>query len=48
MDKIRGLKKMPARASIYVVANLLTPFVRGWQNYYSQFIEGDLKSQQKV
>ncbi len=42
MDKIRSLKLHTRRGSIYVVANLLNPLVRGWQNYYCHFIKRDL------
>lgn len=42
MDKIRGLKLHTRTGSIYVVANLLNPLVRGWQNYYCHFIKRDL------
>ena len=39
MDKIRSLKLPTRTGSIYVVANLLNPLVRGWQNYYCYFIK---------
>ena len=39
MDKIRSLKLHTRTGSIYVVANLLNPLVRGWQNYYCHFIK---------
>ena len=42
MDKIRGLQLHRRTGSIYVVANLLNPLVRGWQNYYCYFIRRDL------
>ncbi len=42
MDKIRGLKLHTRTGSIYVLANLLNPLVRGWQNYYCHFIKRDL------
>ena len=42
MDKIRELKLHTRTGSIYVVANLLNPLVRGWQNYYCHFIKRDL------
>ena len=42
MDKIRSLKLHTRTGSIYVVANLLNPLVRGWQNYYCYFIKRDL------
>ena len=42
MDKIRSLKLHTRTGSIYVVANLLNPLVRGWQNYYCHFIKRDL------
>ena len=42
MDKIRELKLHTRTGSIYVVANLLNPLVRGWQNYYCYFIKRDL------
>jgi len=42
MDKIRNLKLHTRTGSIYVVANLLNPLVRGWQNYYCHFIKRDL------
>ena len=42
MDKVRGLKLHTRTGSIYVVANLLNPLVRGWQNYYCHFIKRDL------
>jgi RNA-directed DNA polymerase len=42
MDKIRSLKLHTRTGSIYVLANLLNPLVRGWQNYYCHFIKRDL------
>jgi len=42
MDKIRSLKLHTRTGSIYVVANLLNPLVRGWQNYYCHFIKTHL------
>jgi group II intron reverse transcriptase/maturase len=42
MDKIRELKLHTRTGSIYVVAKLLNPLVRGWQNYYCYFIKRDL------
>lgn len=45
MDKIRSLKLHTRTGSIYVVANLLNPLVRGWQNYYCYFIKRDLNDQ---
>jgi group II intron reverse transcriptase/maturase len=42
MDKIRSLKLHTRTGSIYVVAKLLNPLVRGWQNYYCYFIKRDL------
>ena len=42
MDKIRNLKLHTRTGSIYVVANLLNPLVRGWKNYYCHFIKRDL------
>ena len=42
MDKIRSLRIHTRTGSIYVVANLLNPLVRGWQNYYCHFIKRDL------
>jgi RNA-directed DNA polymerase len=42
MDKIRSLKLHTRTGSIYVVANLLNPLLRGWQNYYCHFIKRDL------
>ena len=42
MDKIRSLKLHTRTGSIYVVANLLNPLMRGWQNYYCYFINRDL------
>jgi group II intron reverse transcriptase/maturase len=42
MDNIRRLKLHTRTGSIYVVANLLNPLVRGWQNYYCHFIKRDL------
>ena len=42
MDKVRSLKLHTRTGSIYVVANLLNPLVRGWQNYYCHFIKRDL------
>lgn len=42
MDKIRNLRLHTRTGSIYVVANLLNPLVRGWQNYYCHFIKRDL------
>jgi len=42
MGKIRSLKLHTRTGSIYVVANLLNPLVRGWQNYYCHFIKRDL------
>ena len=42
MDKIRSLKLHTRTGSIYVVANLLNPLVRGWQNYYCHFIKRNL------
>jgi group II intron reverse transcriptase/maturase len=42
MDKIRSLKLHTRTGSIYVVANLVNPLVRGWQNYYCYFIKRDL------
>ena len=42
MDKIRSLKLHTRTGSIYVVANLLNPLIRGWQNYYCHFIKRNL------
>ena len=42
MDQIRSLKLHTRTGSIYVVANLLNPLVRGWQNYYCHFIKREL------
>ena len=42
MDKIRSLKLPTRMRSIYVLANLLNPLVRGGQNYYCYFIKRDL------
>ena len=42
MDKVRCLKLHTRTGSIYVVANLLNPLIRGWQNYYCHFIKRDL------
>ncbi len=42
MDKIRSLRLHTRTGSIYVIANLLNPLVRGWQNYYCRFIKRDL------
>jgi RNA-directed DNA polymerase len=42
MDKVRSLRLHTRTGSIYVVANLLNPLVRGWQNYYCHFIKRDL------
>ena len=42
MDKIRSLRLHTRTGSIYVVANLINPLVRGWQNYYCYFIKRDL------
>ena len=42
MDKIRSLKLHTRTGSIYVLANLLNPLVRGGQNYYCHFIKRDL------
>src|SRR5665213_1375245 len=42
MDKNRSLRLHTRTGSIYVVANLLNPLVRGWQNYYCHFIKRDL------
>ena len=42
MDKIRSLRLHTRTGSIHVVANLLNPLVRGWQNYYCYFIKRDL------
>jgi len=42
MDKVRSLKLHTRTGSIYVVAKLLNPLVRGWQNYYCHFIKRDL------
>lgn len=42
MDKIRDLKLHTRTGSIYVVAKLLNPLVRGWENYYCHFIKRDL------
>jgi RNA-directed DNA polymerase len=42
MDKIRGLRLHTRTGSIYVVANLINPLIRGWQNYYCHFIKRDL------
>ena len=42
MDKIRSLRLHTRTGSIYVVANLLNPLIRGWQNYYCHFIKRDL------
>ena len=42
MNKIGSLRLHTRKGSIYVVANLLNPLVRGWQNYYCYFIKRDL------
>src|SRR5665647_817348 len=42
MDKIRSLRLHTRTGSIYVVANLLNPLIRSWQNYYCHFIKRDL------
>jgi group II intron reverse transcriptase/maturase len=42
MDKIRSLNLHTRTGSIYVVANLINPLIRGWQNYYCHFIKRDL------
>ena len=42
MCKIRSLRLHTRTGSIYVVANLLNPLIRGWQNYYCHFIKRDL------
>jgi retron-type reverse transcriptase len=42
MDKIRSLKLHTRTGSIYVVANLINPLIRGWQNYYCHFIKRNL------
>lgn len=42
MDKVRSLKLHTRTGSIYVVANLLNPLVRGWQNYYCYSIKRNL------
>ena len=42
LNKIRSLKLHTRTGSIYVVANLLNPLVRGWQTYYCYFIKRDL------
>lgn len=42
MDEIRSLRIHTRTGSIYVVANLLNPLIRGWQNYYCHFYKGDL------
>ena len=42
MDKIRSLRLHTRTGSIYVVANLLNPLIRGWQNYYCHFIKRSL------
>ena len=42
MDKIRSLRLHTRTGSIYVVANLLNPLIRGWQNYYCHFIKRNL------
>jgi RNA-directed DNA polymerase len=42
MDKIRSLKLHTRTGSICVVANLLNPLIRGWQNYYCHFIKRNL------
>ena len=39
MNKIGSLRLHTRKGSIYVVANLLNPLVRGWQNYYCYFIK---------
>jgi hypothetical protein len=48
MDKIRSLKLHTRTGSIYVLANLLNPLVRGWQNYYCHFINRDLNDLSRV
>lgn len=42
MDKIGSLRLHTRTGSIHVVANLLNPLIRGWQNYYCHFYKGDL------
>jgi RNA-directed DNA polymerase len=42
MDKIRSMRLHTRTGSIYVLANLLNPLVRGWQNDYCHFIKSDL------
>ena len=42
MDKIRSLRLHTRTGSIYVVANLLNPLVRGWKKYYCHFIKRNL------
>ena len=42
MDKIGSLKLLTRTGSIYVLANLLNSLVKGGQNYYCYFINGDL------
>jgi len=44
MDKLRSLKLHTRTGSIYVVANLLNPLIRGWQNYYCHFIKRNLNA----
>ena len=42
MDKVRSLRPHTRTGSIYVLANLLNPLVRGWQNYYCALNKWDL------
>ena len=42
MDKVRSLRLHTRTGSIYVLANLLNPLVRGWQNYYCALNKWDL------
>ena len=42
MDKLRNQKLHTRTGSIYVLANLINPLIRGWQNYYCHFIKRNL------
>jgi RNA-directed DNA polymerase len=42
MDKLRSLRLHTRTGSIYVVANLINPLIRGWPNYYCHFIKRNL------
>jgi group II intron reverse transcriptase/maturase len=42
MDKLRNQNLHTRTGSIYVLANLINPLIRGWQNYYCHFIKRNL------